>query len=32
MARYVVLFDWTNEGVGQARTMWEAMGVRIEAV
>ena len=44
MARYVVLFDWTDQGVRnalkdttvqrvrQARTAWEPLGVRIEAV
>ncbi len=42
MARYVVLFDWTDQGVrnardtvqrvGQARAAWEPRGVRIEAV
>jgi uncharacterized protein with GYD domain len=43
MARYVVLFDWTDQGVrsaakdtvqrvSQARAAWEPMGVRIEAV
>ncbi len=42
MARYVVLFDWTDQGVrnakdtvqrvNQARTAWEPRGVRIEAV
>lgn len=42
MARYVVLFDWTDQGVrnakdtvqrvGQARTAWEPRGVRIEAL
>ena len=42
MARYVVLFDWTDQGVrdakdtvrrvGQARAAWERRGVRIEAV
>lgn len=42
MARYVVLFDWTDQGVrnatdtvqrvGQARAAWEPRGVRIEAL
>ena len=42
MARYVVLFDWTDQGVRsaketvqrsrQARTAWEPRGVRIEAL
>ena len=43
MARYVVLLDWTDQGVrsavkdtvqrvAQARTAWEPLGVRIEAV
>ncbi len=42
MAKYVVLFDWTDQGVrnakdsvervGQARSTFEAMGVRIETV
>ena len=42
MARYVVLFDWTDQGVrsakdtvqrvNQARAAWEARNVRIEAV
>ena len=42
MARYVVLFDWTDQGVrnardtvqrvNQARAAWEQRGVRIEAV
>ena len=40
MARYVVLIDWTDQGVrnakdtiqrvGQARAAWEPRGVRIE--
>ncbi len=42
MARYVVLFDWTDQGarnakdtvqrVNQARAAWEPRGVRIEAL
>ena len=42
MARYVVLFDWTDQGVRsakdtvqrsrQARAAWEQRGVRIEAL
>ncbi len=44
MARYVVLFDWTDQGVRsalkdttvqrvrQARTAWEPLGVQIEAL
>ncbi len=42
MARYVVLFDWTDQGVRsaketvqrarQARAAWEPRGVRIEAI
>ena len=42
MARYVVLFDWTDQGVrtakesvsrvSQARTAFQSMGVTIEAV
>jgi uncharacterized protein with GYD domain len=43
IARYVVLFDWTDQGartaiketvqrVAQARTAWEPLGVRLEAV
>jgi uncharacterized protein with GYD domain len=42
VARYVVLFDWTDQGirnakdtvqrVGQARAAWEPRGVRIEAL
>ncbi len=42
MARYVVLFDWTDQGVrnaqdtiqrvNQARAAWEPRGVRIEAI
>ena len=42
MARYVVLFDWTDQGVRsaketvqrarQARAAWEPRGVRIEAL
>ena len=42
MARYVVLFDWTDQGVrnakdtvqrvGQARAAWERRNVRIEAL
>jgi uncharacterized protein with GYD domain len=42
MARYVVLFDWTDQGVrnakdtvqrvNQARTAWEPQGVRIESL
>ena len=43
MARYVVLLDWTDQGVrsavketvqrvAQARTAWQPLGVRIEAV
>ena len=42
MARYVVLFDWTDQGVRsagetvqrarQARTAWEPRGIRIEAL
>jgi uncharacterized protein with GYD domain len=42
MARYVVLFDWTDQGVrnasetvqrvGQARSAWEPRNVRIEAI
>ena len=43
MARYVVLFDWTDQGVRsaaketvqrvrQARSTWESLGVSIEAV
>ena len=42
MARYVVLFDWTDQGVrsaadtvqrvNQARTAWEPRGVRIETI
>ncbi len=41
MARYVVLFDWTDQGVrnakdtvqrfGQARAAWETRGVQLEA-
>jgi uncharacterized protein with GYD domain len=42
MARYVVLIDWTDQGVrnardtvqrvDQARTAWEPHGIRIEAL
>ena len=42
MARYVVLFDWTDQGVRsaketvqrarQARAAWEPRGIRIEAL
>jgi uncharacterized protein with GYD domain len=42
MARYVVLFDWTDQGVrnakdtlqrvAQARAAWESRDVRIEAL
>jgi uncharacterized protein with GYD domain len=42
MARYVVLIDWTDQGVrnasdtlqrvGQARSAWEPRGVRIETI
>lgn len=42
MARYVVLFDWTDQGVrnatesanrvGQARTAFQQMGVTIETI
>ncbi len=42
MARYVVLFNWTDQGirnakdtvqrVNQARSAWEQRGMRIEAV
>ena len=42
MARYVVLFDWTDQGVRtakdtvqrarQARAAWEPRGVRIESI
>ncbi len=42
MARYVVLFDWTDQGVrnakdtvqrvGQARAAWERRRVRIETI
>lgn len=42
MARYVVLIDWTDQGVrnakdtvqrvDQARSVWEPRGVRIETV
>ena len=42
MAGYVVLFNWTDQGVrnakdtvqrvGQARAAWEGRGVRIEAL
>ncbi len=42
MARYVVLFDWTDQGirnakdtvqrVNQARAAWEPRGVRIESI